>query len=61
MLKEKVVSVISALGEVQWRISDESIVELVRGCRRNLEAIAEQAGELEQRLVPETVKSEGRP
>ena len=52
MLKDELMSIFAALGEVQGHIKDAGVAELVRGCRRNLKAAAEQAEELEQRLVP---------
>ena len=45
-------SIFAALGEVQGHINDAGVAELVRGCRRNLKAAAEQAEELERHLVP---------
>lgn len=50
MLKEKLLSILAALGEVQGHTKNEDVAELVRGCRRNLEAAAEQADALESNL-----------
>lgn len=50
MLKDELTSIQAALGEVQGHIRDEDVAELVRGCRRNLEAAAEQAEALENNL-----------
>lgn len=50
MLKENLLSILAALGEVQGHTKDEDVAELVRGCRRNLEAAAEQADALESNL-----------
>lgn len=59
MLKDELMSIFVSLGEVQGHIKDAGVAELVRGCRRNLKAAAEQAEELEQRLVPaEAVEGE---
>lgn len=51
MLKQEIMSVHAALGGVLGKLNPEE-AELVRQCRRNLDAAAEQAGELEARLVP---------
>lgn len=51
MLKQKIMSVHAALGGVLGKLDPDG-AELVRQCRRNLNAAAEQAGELEARLVP---------
>lgn len=50
MLKDELTSIQAALGEVQGHIRDEDVAELVRGCRRNLKAAAEQAEALENNL-----------
>lgn len=50
MLKQEIMSVHAALGGVLGKLDPDG-AELVRQCRRNLDA-AEQAGELEERLVP---------
>lgn len=52
MLKDELMSIFTSLGKVQGHIRDEGVAELVRGCRRNLKAAAEQAEELERHLVP---------
>lgn len=51
MLKQEIMSIHEALGGMLCRL-DPHGAELVRQCRRNLVAAAEQAGELEARLVP---------
>lgn len=51
MLKQEIMSVHAALGGVLGRLDPDG-ADLVRQCRRNLDAAAEQAGELEARLVP---------
>lgn len=51
MLKQEIMSVHAALGGVLGKLDPDG-AELVRQCRRNLDAAAEQAGELEARLVP---------
>lgn len=51
MLKQEIMSVHTALETVLRRVDVEG-AEVVRQCRRNLAAAAEQAGELEERLVP---------
>lgn len=51
MLKQEIMSVHAALGGVLGKVDPDG-AELVRQCRRNLVAAAEQAGELEERLVP---------
>ena len=50
MLKDELKSIQAALGEVQGHIQDEEMVKLVRGCRRNLAAAADQAEALENNL-----------
>lgn len=51
MLKQEIMSVHAALGGVLNKLDPDGAA-LVRQCRRNLDAAAEQAGELEERLVP---------
>ena len=51
MLKQEIMSVHAALGGVLGKLDPDGAA-LVRQCRRNLDAAAEQAGELEARLVP---------
>lgn len=51
MLKDELKSIHVALGSVLGRLDPEG-AELVRLCRRNLDAAVEQAEALEQRLVP---------
>lgn len=51
MLSEELRSIHAALGGVLGKL-DPDLAALVRQCRRNLDAAAEQAGELEARLVP---------
>ena len=48
MLKENLLSILAALGEVQGNAKDEEQAALVRGCRDNLRAAAEQAEALEE-------------
>ena len=43
MLKENLLSILAALGKVQVNAKDEEQAALVRGCRDNLRAAAEQA------------------
>ena len=50
MLKEDLLSILAALGEVQGNAKDEEQAALVRGCRDNLRAAAEQAEALENNL-----------
>lgn len=50
MLKEKLLSILAALGEVQGNAKDDEQAALVRGCRDNLRAAAEQAEALENNL-----------
>lgn len=50
MLKENLLSILAALGEVQGNAKDEEQAALVRGCRDNLRAAAEQAEALENNL-----------
>ena len=47
MLKENLLSILAALGEVQGKAKDEEQAALVRGCRDNLRAAAEQAEALD--------------
>lgn len=51
MLSEELRSIHIALGEVLGKLDPDG-ADLVRQCRRNLNAAAEQAVELENRLVP---------
>ena len=56
MLKEELMSIHAALGIVENLSEGEEmkiwhVAELVRGCRRNLEAAAEQAEALESNLA----------
>lgn len=53
MLTEEITSIHGALGAVLSRVDVES-ADVVRLCRRNLTALAEQVAELENRLVPDT-------
>ena len=50
MLKENLLSILAALGEVQGHAKNEEQAALVRGCRDNLRAAAEQAEALENNL-----------
>ena len=50
MLKENLLSILAALGKVQVNAKDEEQSALVRGCRDNLRAAAEQAEALENNL-----------
>ena len=50
MLKENLLSILAALGEVQGNAKNEEQAALVRGCRDNLRAAAEQAEALENNL-----------
>lgn len=50
MLKENLLSILAALEEVQGNAKDEEQAALVRGCRDNLRAAAEQAEALENNL-----------
>ena len=50
MLKENLLSILSALGEVQENAKNEEQAALVRGCCDNLMAAAEQAEALENNL-----------
>ena len=50
MLKENLLSILAALGEGQGNAKDEEQAALVRGCRDNLRAAAEQAEALENNL-----------
>lgn len=50
MLKENLMSILAALGEVQGNTKDEEQAALVRGCRDNLRAAVEQAEALETSL-----------
>ena len=61
MLHEELQSIRSALGEVMGRLDPDN-ADLVRRCRRNLDAAADQARELEKRLIPDsTVRLMDRP
>ena len=51
MLKENLLSILAALGEVQGKAKDEELAALVRGCRDNLRAAAELAEALENNLT----------
>ena len=51
MLSEELRSIHIALGDVLGKLDPDN-ADLVRQCRRNLDAAAAQAVELEQRLVP---------
>lgn len=51
MLSEELWSIHIALGEVLGKLDPDG-ADLVRQCRRNLNAAAEQVVELENRLVP---------
>lgn len=55
MLKEELLSIHAALGGVLGKLDPEE-ADFVRRCRRNLDAAAEQAGELEARLVQPPVE-----
>ena len=46
MLKEDLLSILAALEEVQGNAKDEEQAALVRGCRDNLRAAAEQENNL---------------
>ncbi|WP_299392532.1 hypothetical protein [uncultured Desulfovibrio sp.] len=50
MLKEKLLRIHSALGEVLGHTRDEQDADLLRICRSNLQSAAEQAAELEEGL-----------
>ena len=50
MLKENLLSILAALGEVQENAKNEEQAALVRGCCDNLMAAAEQAEALENNL-----------
>ena len=51
MLKENLLSILAALGEVQGNAKNEEQAALVRGCSDNLRAAAEQAEALENNLT----------
>lgn len=51
MLSEELRSIHIALGNILGRLDPDG-ADLIRQCRRNLDAAAEQAAELESRLVP---------
>lgn len=51
MLQNEVLSINAALGKLLPRVSTED-AETIRLCRRNLTQLAEQARELETRLIP---------
>lgn len=56
MLKEELLSILAALGEVLGHVQNEEQAALLRVCRRNLLAAAKQAEILENTLsVPEAV------
>lgn len=50
MLQEKFLSIQDALGKIQGNAKDEEQAKLIRGCRENLQAAAEQAESLESNL-----------
>lgn len=58
MLKEKILSVHCALGEILGNTKEEKDAELVRACRRNLESAAEQAEQMEKGLGVITLETE---
>lgn len=58
MLKEKILSVHCALGEILGNTKEEKDAELVRACRRNLESAAEQAEQMENGLGVVTLETE---
>ena len=51
MLKENLLSILAALGEVQMNAKDEEQAALVRGCCNNLRAAAEKDETLMRNLV----------
>ena len=53
MLHEELQSIHTTLGSVLGKLDPDSS-DLVRQCRRNLDAAAEQAKELENRLIPDS-------
>lgn len=53
MLHEELQSIRSALGGVLGRLDPDG-ADLVRQCCRNLDAAADQAKELEGRLIPDS-------
>ena len=63
MLKENLLSILAALGKVQVNAKDEEQAALVRGCRDNLRAAAEQAEiavpAMNLRLVARGIKVSG--
>lgn len=56
MLKEELLSILPALGEIQSGLKDENLVSLMRVCRRNLKAAAELAETLEKNLTVEPIE-----
>lgn len=54
MLSEELKSIRVALGELMSKV-DEDSAELLRQCRRNLEAAEDQATTMEQSLSPQGV------
>lgn len=52
MMHEKAMSIHAALGKMLPRVSAED-AETLRICRRNIAELAEQATELENRLIPD--------
>lgn len=56
MLKEELLSILPALGEIQSGLNDENLVSLMRACRRNLKAAAELAETLEKNLTVEPIE-----
>lgn len=51
MLSDELRGIRSALGELMDKV-DENSAELLRQCRRNLEAAAEQASNMENNFIP---------
>ena len=51
MLKEKISSVRASLGELLDKPLDEGSLSIIRACRENLGSAAEQAGEMETKLL----------
>lgn len=51
MLMEKIASVRASLGELLDKPLDEGSLSLIRACRENLGSVAEQAGEMETKLL----------
>ena len=48
---EKITSVRASLGELLDKPLDEGSLSLIRACRENLCSVAEQAGEMETKLL----------